>query len=72
MVVKIDPSNLNNKGIEEALKQVSDLPRSLNSSLDTTSALVSARSVLKNAVSTINLSKIAINTMSNNLDKSKA
>ena len=69
MVVKIDPSNLNNKGIEEALKQVSDLPRSLNSNLDTTSALVSARSVLKNAVSTINLSKIAINTMSNNLEQ---
>lgn len=69
MVVKIDPSNLNNKGIEEALKQVSDLPRSLNSNLDTTSALVSARSVLKNTVSTINLSKIAINTMSNNLEQ---
>lgn len=69
MVVKIDPSNLNNKGIEEALKQVSDLPKSLNSNLDTTSALVSVRSVLKNAVSTINLSKIAINTMSNNLEQ---
>ena len=68
MVVKIDPSNLNNKGIEEALKQVSDLPKSLNSNLDTTSALVSARSVLQNAVSAINLSKIAINTMSNNLE----
>ena len=69
MVVKIDPSNLNNKGIEEALKQVSDLPKSLNSNLDTTSALVSARSVLQNAVSAINLSKIAINTMSNNLEQ---
>lgn len=69
MVEKIDSSNLNNKGIEEALKQVSDLPRSLNSNLDTTSALVSARSVLKNAVSTINLSEIAINTMSNKLEQ---
>ena len=69
MVVKLILVILIIKGIEEALKQVSDLPKSLNSNLDTTSALVSARSVLQNAVSAINLSKIAINTMSNNLEQ---
>ena len=70
-MVKIEPHNLNSKGIGEALKQASNASKSLYSNIDITkaSSALTGVSEIQSAVSVNNLSNIAINTMRSNLDQ---